>query len=53
MQKEEKIRTHEEIDNKKAKNLYNALVKDQKKCFLCNRQSYKQFDLKSKDIIIS
>ena len=33
MQKEEKIRTHEEIDNKKAKNLYNALVKDQKKCF--------------------
>ena len=33
MQKEEKMKTHEEIDDKKAKNLYNASVKEQNSVF--------------------
>ena len=33
MQKEEKIKIHEEIDDKKAKNLYNSSVKDQNSVF--------------------
>ena len=34
MDKEEKMRTHEEINNKKVKNLYNALVKNQTLFFI-------------------
>ena len=33
MQNEEKTKTTDEIDGKKTKNLYNALVRDQKSVF--------------------